>query len=122
MHFLGDFTKLSTASMLSAKSSLTSFTQFDKIFKIGLHGSVHAILQTFVFMFFVESLWFTPLVFLLHLVLHTAIDIAKPLTTIQLKKFNIDATNSSNVWFWVVFGLDQYAHAITIISCAYIFK
>lgn len=119
VHFLADFTKLSTNRMLKAKSEFKSFLELDNLFGIAAHASVHGLLLFLVSIPFIG--WYSLLFGLVNLLLHCAIDCGKPLLTNYLVSKEIKAGDSSNVWFWTVFGLDQFLHALTIILTVFIF-
>lgn len=106
-HFLADYTQLSRPFMLSAKKFGTP------IFPIFLHASVHATLMSCFLLFFTD--WKTVLfLYAFQAVSHTLIDILKG----RINFYFPQTREISDVKFWIVFGFDQFLHALIIILMA----
>jgi hypothetical protein len=118
-HFVCDFTALSSKKMLKAKANFNSFTDFENLLGIVSHASVHGFAQFLIAIPFIG--WSAILFGAIHILFHTIIDCLKPLTTNFLVSKNIKASDITNVWFWTVFGLDQFMHNLTIIIIIFIF-
>lgn len=109
VHFLGDYTHLSTAQMLSAKRLGTPLWP---IFK---HASVHAVLVMVVCAMFQSFfLWKAELMVLAcvtELVTHFIVDVLKG----RINVWYPAASNPTNKVHWYIFGADQLAHHIVLI-------
>lgn len=104
-HFLADFTHLSTDWMLSAK-------RFGKpIYPIFVHAFVHASLM----LVFISLIGIAgknaAYLFCIQLSTHFLIDVLKG----RMNGWFPELQLPTNKWHWVVFGFDQYLHAIVII-------
>lgn len=106
-HFLADYTHLSTAWMLGAKKLGTP------LIPILTHAGVHAILMliTLCFMFAPEKGEEILYVALFQLVTHFLIDVWKG----KMNYWFPSLQNPANIWHWIIFGIDQYFHALVII-------
>lgn len=107
-HFLGDFTHLSTKWMLDAKKYGTP------LLPILAHAGVHALLMG-LFLFIINA---SNLLLLIgfQLATHFAIDTLKG----KMNKWFPSLLDQTNRWHWVMFGADQFLHALVIISMLYI--
>ena len=105
-HWLADYTHLSTAWMLNAK-------RLGKpIIPIIAHASVHGILMGIVLIFFLptnEPLYWNLLS--LQVITHFLIDLWKG----RMNGWFPSLQSPANKGHWIIFGLDQYFHAIIII-------
>jgi hypothetical protein len=107
-HTLADYTHLSTPFMLNAK-------RFGRpLFPILAHASIHAGLMLTVLLFFTDTLTASCL-FAVQLVFHFLIDTLKG----RMNGWFPSLQSPANTWHWVVFGADQYLHALVIIFMAY---
>lgn len=112
-HYLADYTHLSTAWMLNAK-------RFGKpLFPIFIHALTHATLM-FIAIWIFNSIklnyWNGILskeiyLFLFQLITHFLIDVWKG----RMNGWLPSLQNPANKWHWVVFGFDQFLHALIII-------
>lgn len=105
-HWLADYTHLSTSYMLNAKRLGRP------ILPIISHAGVHGILMGIVLGFFLpmnEPLYWNLLS--LQVISHFLIDLWKG----RMNGWFPSLQSPANKWHWVVFGLDQYFHAIVII-------
>ena len=103
-HFLGDFTPLSNAWMQKAK-------QFGKtLIPILAHAMVHALLMLGVLLFY-ASFEQAFLLSSFQLMAHFGIDTLKG----RLNSWFPILLESSKKGYWVIFGLDQLLHQITIL-------
>lgn len=120
-HYLADYTYLSTAWMLNAK-------RFGKpLFPIFIHALTHATLMLIAIWIFNSiklNYWSGILLkeiylFLFQLITHFLIDVWKG----RMNGWFPSLQNPANKWHWVVFGFDQFLHALVIIlMVGYIFK
>lgn len=116
VHWIADYTHLSTDWMLKAKRTGTP------LLPIFTHAMVHAGLMAIVLRFHLgspNSFWeFT--VFdkcvLLQLISHFLIDVWKGKMNVWFPPL----TNPANKFHWYVFGFDQYLHALIIILITYL--
>lgn len=105
-HFLADFTHLSTSCMLNAK-------RFGKpLLPILAHATVHASLMSAVIcvIFGVSGIKLISLL-AIQLLSHFVIDTLKG----KINYWIPSVQSPSNKWHWVVFGADQYVHAVIIL-------
>lgn len=112
-HFLADFTPLSTPWMLKAK-------QFgNPLLPILCHAWVHALLLWIILYIWIDgNLSQLDLIYKLsifELTTHFLIDIRKGKMSYLFP--SLRDTDSS--WYRILFGLDQYLHAIVIIMIVY---
>jgi len=109
-HYLADYTWLSTPWMLNAK-------RFGKpIYPIFIHAFIHASLMlVFLRLFYNISSIMCMELFLFQLSTHWLIDIWKGRMNVLFPSL----TNPANKLHWVVFGFDQYLHAVVIILMTY---
>ena len=109
-HFLADYTWLSTSWMLNAK-------RIGKpLFPIFIHAAIHTMLMSLVLGWFIgfTNTWAYLVIF--QWVTHFLIDVWKGKMNVWFPVIQSPA----NKWHWVIFGLDQYLHAVVIITMAYI--
>ena len=104
-HFLGDFSPLSTRKMNRAKVSGNHISQ------IMLHALVHATLVGLVCFIFRLEYKEILLLFAFQFITHFLIDLTKAKLTISFKVFQDSTTKP----FWILFGFDQYLHAVVMI-------
>lgn len=104
-HFLADYTHLSTAWMLSAKRLGSP------IAPIWFHAKVHAALMAIAILPFTgfTSTWAWSVIF--QQITHFLIDVWKG----RMNGWFPSLQNPANKWHWIVFGFDQYLHAVVII-------
>lgn len=105
-HFLADFTHLSTKWMLDAKRLGIG------VIPIIAHASVHGLLMGIVLLFYVDVK--TPLYWnlvLYQILIHFAIDLCKG----RMNGWFPSLQSATNKWHWIVFGFDQFLHAVVII-------
>jgi hypothetical protein len=109
-HFLADYTHLSTNWMLNAK-------RFGKpIFPILVHAGVHALLMGIsLLLFHVRTIKIIDAC-LLQLASHFIIDLTKGKMNVWFPSLQ----SPTNKWHWIVFGADQFLHAMIIIVMFYI--
>ncbi len=102
-HLLADYTHLSTTWMLNAKKIGKPFIP------IMVHAMVHALLMgIFLSCFGISNvIWLMGFQFITHFL----IDVWKGRMNVWFPKLQ----NNSNKWHWIVFGTDQYLHALVII-------
>jgi hypothetical protein len=104
-HFLADYTWLSTSWMLNAK-------RFGKPFlPILVHAMVHGIIMLSAMLLFDVSVIIAVLLAIFQIVSHCLIDLLKGRANGWFPLLQ----DNSNKWHWIIFGLDQYLHAIVII-------
>ena len=104
-HLLADYTHLSTAWMLNAK-------RLGKpLFPIFAHAMMHSVLMGI-------ALWIMGIdretmakLMLFQLITHFAIDVWKG----RMNGWFTALQSPANKWHWIVFGTDQYFHAVVII-------
>jgi hypothetical protein len=109
-HFLADFTPLSNSWMLKAKQ------KGERLFPIFIHALVHAILMViFLFLMLKFDLYKLVILFNIQLFTHFFIDVLKGKMNIWFPLLQ----SSDNKWHWMIFGLDQYLHALVIISMSH---
>lgn len=104
-HFLADYTHLSTNWMLSAK-------RLGKpLLPILCHASAHGVLMSIpLFIYLGWGPQATTLV-LFQTTSHFIIDVWKG----RMNGWFPSLQNPANKWHWVVFGFDQFLHALVII-------
>ncbi|MCK5410447.1 MAG: DUF3307 domain-containing protein [Gemmatimonadetes bacterium] len=106
-HFLADFTRLSTASMLRSKAVGTPPGP------IGAHAGVHSgLVAVAVALVAGPGLGLVALAAAVELVSHFAIDVGRGRIMRRFPPLG-DPANSS---FWSVLGLDQLAHALVLVG------
>lgn len=103
-HFLADFTWLSRPYMLKAKRFGTP------IWPILAHAAVHGVLMFLVSLLFVSFIAAIKIL-IIQTMIHWIIDISKGKATYYIPS----AQDNTKVDFWIVFGLDQFLHNLTII-------
>ena len=104
-HFLADFTWLSTSWMLNAK-------RLGKpLLPIFCHAGVHALLMFAVLGFFTDSSKTLICLTFFQLATHFLIDVWKG----TMNRIIPSLQNPANKWHWVIFGFDQFLHALVII-------
>lgn len=102
-HFLADYTPLTTSWMLQAK-------KFGKpLFPIFIHALVHSVLMG-LFLLCIGINYIFPLM-AIQLTTHLFIDVMKG----RLSGWFPALLQTENKWFWIVFGADQFMHALVII-------
>lgn len=104
-HWLADFTHLSTAYMLKAKS------KGSPLFPIFLHACVHGFLMMCVLFFFTPTL--KSLLFLtsFEIITHFLLDTFKG----KLNVWFPTLQDSTNPFHWYIFGVDQFCHQLVIL-------
>jgi len=107
-HFLADFTWLSRPFMLKAKRFGTP------VWPILAHALVHGVLMFLLSLCFL-SFSAAILVFIIQTLAHWLIDIGKGRATYYIKS----TQDNTNVEYFVLFGLDQTLHNLTIILIWY---
>jgi Protein of unknown function (DUF3307) len=108
-HFLADFSPLSTAWMLNAKSKGTP------PLPIFAHAGIHAVLMFTVLLFFVTPLLALQLMAFQWLT-HFVIDVCKGKMNVW---FPIVA-NANDKRYWLLFGFDQLMHQCVILTMAWV--
>lgn len=104
-HFLADYTWLSRPSMLAAKRFGRPITPITE------HAAVHGLLMLFALYAFGVRGWQCAGLATFQVVTHAAIDTLKG----RLNARYAMLQSPANVLHWVVFGGDQYLHAVVII-------
>jgi len=104
-HLLADYTHLSTAWMLNAK-------RLGKpLFPIFAHAMMHSVLMGIALCIMgIDSETMAKLM-LFQLITHFAIDVWKG----RMNGWFTALQSPANKWHWIVFGTDQYFHAVVII-------
>lgn len=105
LHYITDFTKLSTPNMLSAKRFGTP------LLPIWYHGLIHATLMTIYLSIFTKNIPFLCTMFLLECITHFSIDVLKG----KCNKWFPIVQSPSNVEHWNLFGFDQFLHQLVIV-------
>lgn len=103
-HFLADFSPLSTAWMLRAKSTGSP------LLPIFVHAGVHALLMFSVLLFFLLPELAIKLA-LLQWLAHFVIDVSKG----KMNVFFPSVTDPKNKSYWMLFGFDQLMHQLVIL-------
>jgi hypothetical protein len=106
VHWIADWTHLSTNWMLAAKSKGTP------VFPIFCHALVHSVLMSFVVFLFASSLETAAIALFVQLVSHTAIDVTKGRVAASVPV----TANITKRAFWYVLGFDQLLHQIVILT------
>ncbi len=110
-HFLADYTHLSMPFMLNAKRLGTP------LYPIFLHAFIHASLMLVcIVLFFGFSGMFALGLFLYQLITHFIIDVWKG----KMNYWFPSLQSPANKWHWVIFGFDQFLHALVIIIMAHL--
>lgn len=111
-HFLGDYTHLSTKTMLEAKK------KGSPLMPIWYHALMHTFLFALVLWAYKTetNFWTIELCLGIELISHFAIDVLKG----KLNVWFPSVSNPANKIYWYVFGLDQFAHQIIILLIAYL--
>lgn len=111
-HFLADFTPLSTQWMLNAKRL---GTPIEPIFA---HACVHYALMAFTLFWFVglRDPWLWVCICQIQLFSHFIIDVLKG----RLNGWFPVLQSPANKMHWVVFGADQFLHAVVIVIMAHL--
>ena len=107
-HFLADYTHLSNAWMLNAKG-------FGKpLFPIFIHAAMHAMLMSLVLGWFIgfTNDWACLVIF--QWATHFLIDVWKG----RMNGWFPALQSPANKWHWIMFGFDQFLHAVVIILMA----
>lgn len=119
-HFLADYTWLSTNWMLDAK-------RFGKpFFPIFCHAGVHAFLMAICLEIYFNAIIdnYSPMhfkytlvdkLFIFQLTTHFLIDVWKG----RMNGWFPSLQSPANKWHWVIFGFDQFLHAVVIILMVY---
>lgn len=108
-HFLADYTHISTAWMLSAK-------RLGKpLFPIFIHAGIHTILMFLFLVWFTKDLSLVLKLSVFQWATHFLIDVWKG----RMNSWFPALQSPTNKWHWVVFGMDQFFHAIVIIIMYY---
>lgn len=108
-HFLADYTHLSTAWMLNAKRTGSPF------YSILCHALVHGVTMAVVLFLFGITPMTVLLLFLFQTITHAWIDTLKGRLNVWLPA----VANPANKIHWILFGADQLAHQLVIISMVY---
>lgn len=112
-HFLADFTPLSTSWMLNAKRLGTP------LLPIFAHACVHGILMFIPLIIFLGSCWGVVLLVWFQILTHFLIDMWKG----RMNGWFPVLQSPANKSHWVIFGFDQFLHALVIIvMCAIVSK
>lgn len=107
-HWMADFTQLSNPWMLAAKQRGKS------LFPILAHACVHGVLMFIVLLFFTDlEKALTLMAF--QIAAHFCIDVWKGRMNGWFPKFE----NTSNPYFWWLFGFDQFLHQVVILSMVF---
>jgi hypothetical protein len=103
-HFIADFTWLSTTWMLNAKSL------GKPLLPIFAHAAVHATLMGLLLLFgnLTLALWVNLVIF--QLLTHFLIDLWKGRMNVWFPILKSPASK----WHWIIFGFDQFLHAVVI--------
>ncbi|HMT01948.1 MAG TPA: DUF3307 domain-containing protein [Burkholderiales bacterium] len=109
-HFLADFTPLSTQKMLNAKALGTP------LMPIWEHASVHSSLMMIPLYIFTKDIWFTFYLMGFQALTHFMIDVWKGKMNLRFPICR-DNTNKAH---WILFGFDQFLHAVVIIIMYYL--
>jgi hypothetical protein len=107
-HLIGDFSPLSTAWMLKAKSTGRP------LIPILLHASVHGSLMIVVLLFFVDikTAFF---LMLFEIITHFVIDVWKGRMNVWFPKLQ----DQTYYLHWTMFGVDQLLHQTVILTIVY---
>jgi len=103
-HFLADYVFVDD-TMLSAKRFGTP------LYPIWMHATLHGVLMWFVLIFFGINPWNAFLFYLFEKITHFLIDVLKG----KINKWYPPAQSPVNKIHWVIFGLDQFLHALVIL-------
>lgn len=105
-HFLADYTHLSTAWMLKAKQFGTP------VGPIFTHAFIHGSLMLVVITCFFGITGVVALdLFLIQVITHFLVDVWKGKMNVWFPALRSPA----NKWHWIVFGFDQFLHAVVIV-------
>jgi hypothetical protein len=107
-HLIGDFSPLSTAWMLKAKSTGRPLVP------ILLHATVHGSLMIVVLLFFadVKTAFF---LMLFEIITHFAVDVWKGRMNVWFPKLQ----DQTYYLHWTIFGIDQLLHQTVILTIVY---
>jgi hypothetical protein len=109
-HFLADYTHLSSNWMLSAK-------RLGKpLFPIFAHAGMHTILMFITLIYFDVDLKLTLELSAFQLTTHFLIDLWKG----RMNGWFASLQSPANKWHWIIFGFDQFLHALVIIIMSYL--
>jgi hypothetical protein len=104
-HFLADYTHLSTAWMLNAKRLGKPLTP------IFVHAEIHGtLMMVAMWLFQIDGHTIIKLG-CFQIITHFLIDVWKG----RMNGWFPSLSNPTNKWHWIVFGADQYFHAVVII-------
>lgn len=111
-HFLADYTHLSMTFMLDAKRLGKPLAP------ILAHAAIHMILMGIALAFFINvwtdtQKWAQLMMF--QLITHFLIDVWKG----KMNGWFPALQSPANKWHWVIFGFDQFLHALVIILMVY---
>lgn len=104
IHYLCDFTHLSTPEMLKAKRVGAP------LLPIAKHASMHAVFMA-ISAYFMGGVLAAVIVYIIELSTHLAIDTLKG----RLNVWFPALANPASAYHWYVFGADQLAHILVII-------
>ncbi len=107
-HWLADFTWLSNSWMLNAKAL------GKPLFPIFIHAAMHAMLMSLVLGWVIGFTDKWAYLVMLQWVTHFVIDVWKG----RMNGWFPLLKNPANKWHWVIFGWDQYLHALVILLMA----
>lgn len=110
IHFIADYTHLSTPWMLKAKR------YGDPWFPILCHASVHGFLMALTMVIFRIPVLIIIGLTALQIITHFGIDVLKGKMNIWYPKL----AGAANPWHWYVFGADQFLHTMVIILMTYL--
>ena len=109
-HFLADYTHLSSNWMLSAK-------RLGKpLFPIFAHAGMHTILMFITLIYFDVDLKLAFELSAFQLTTHFLIDLWKG----RMNGWFPALQSPANKWHWIIFGFDQFLHALVIIIMSYL--
>jgi len=111
-HYLGDYTHLSTKSMLEAKR------KGSPLIPIWCHAMMHTFLFALILWAYNSDskYWTIQLCLSIELISHFVIDVLKG----KLNVWFPSVSNPMNKSHWYIFGLDQLMHQLIIILIVYL--
>lgn len=109
VHFLADFTHLSTQEMLAAKRV------GKPLFPIFNHAAIHGTMMGFVIVLYLKGGIHTIKIILFTILFETATHFVIDLLKGKLNVWFPKLQSPANKFHWYVFGFDQFLHATVII-------